>query len=682
MARYRKFYIVLVAVCVSLIVGKTNGYCKENSKPASIADELPVRVFDGVGNDLLTGGAGSAGIKDTAGTLAAFDDGPKSADEARTIAIVKNYSTIMDVNTPGGYGVLWGPTAGNDNPNGMVAGKEYWAYIDDGTGTQNVRVVVQIPANFDSDNPTLLAAPSPGSRGVFGIIGAAGEYGLKRGYAIVYSDKGTGTGVHDLVGDTVYQLDLTAAPVAEAGEKADFQVASPALDVFPQNYPVAFKHAHSRQNPEKDWGYFTLEAVKYAFYVLNLEENFGRAKNGKVHRTITPQNTTVISTSWSNGGKAVLLSGEDDTEGLIDGLVAVEPNVGLTEHDFTIVQGVDSWGPDSVGWSLYDMHAYQNVYQTCANLAPANAGAYVANFHQLGTIVPTYAGYYAMAVNRCERLQALGLLTGKYLTENAGTRYAELGTEAQEKLNTVGGMLTEQNLFQPVLPTLSEEVVATYASTYGRFHVEEQPFGISFAQVAGSKMFDRFPAAFSERDLNVNMIGENLLGGISKMMKLINNNADAAGGGPRENYYSINEGENLRDGNLTAALEYFKMSIPGRAEWEALGYTLTPEEEVNFDRIQKGIAETLLSGKLHGKPIIMLHGRSDEVVHINHGARAYYARYLQRGGADDGMAFLEIQNGHHLEMYNALLPAYGEHSSYLNPYYQASLGMMIDIVML
>ena len=44
---------------------------------------------------------------------------------------------------------------------------------------------------------------SSGSRGVYGAIGTAGEWGLKRGCAVAYADKGTGMGVHDLATDTV-----------------------------------------------------------------------------------------------------------------------------------------------------------------------------------------------------------------------------------------------------------------------------------------------------------------------------------------------------------------------------------------------------------------------------------------------------------------------------------------------
>ncbi|NJL04029.1 MAG: hypothetical protein HC911_03740 [Chloroflexaceae bacterium] len=57
---------------------------------------------------------------------------------------------------------------------------------------------------------------------------------------------------------------------------------------------IAIKHAHSRQNPEADWGLNVLQSIEFAFYVLNLEENF--AASG-----ITPANTTVIAASVSNG---------------------------------------------------------------------------------------------------------------------------------------------------------------------------------------------------------------------------------------------------------------------------------------------------------------------------------------------------------------------------------------------
>src|SRR6185295_12260302 len=86
---------------------------------------------------------------------------------------------------------------------GKIAGEEVIAYADDGSGRQNVTLMVQIPSTFSTTAPCIIAAPSSGSRGVYGAIGTAGEWGLKRGCAVAYTDKGTGTGAHNLQTNTV-----------------------------------------------------------------------------------------------------------------------------------------------------------------------------------------------------------------------------------------------------------------------------------------------------------------------------------------------------------------------------------------------------------------------------------------------------------------------------------------------
>src|SRR3546814_1144686 len=46
--------------------------------------------------------------------------------------------------------------------------------------------------------PCIVLGPSSGSRGVYGAIGTAGEWGLKKGCAVALSDTGKGMGLHDL----------------------------------------------------------------------------------------------------------------------------------------------------------------------------------------------------------------------------------------------------------------------------------------------------------------------------------------------------------------------------------------------------------------------------------------------------------------------------------------------------
>src|SRR5215207_11390366 len=83
-------------------------------------------------------------------------------------------------------------------------------------------MMVQVPDSFDPSNGCIVTAPSSGSRGVYGAIATAGEWGLKRGCAVAYTDKGSGTGAHNLQNNTVNLLRGERADVAVAGDTANF----------------------------------------------------------------------------------------------------------------------------------------------------------------------------------------------------------------------------------------------------------------------------------------------------------------------------------------------------------------------------------------------------------------------------------------------------------------------------
>ena len=67
---------------------------------------------------------------------------------------------------------------------------------------------------------------------------------------------------------------------------------------------LAFKHAHSQRNPEKDWGLFTLQAVQFAFWAIN--DKIAGTSGALVGSAlpVRPDNTIVIASSISNGGGA------------------------------------------------------------------------------------------------------------------------------------------------------------------------------------------------------------------------------------------------------------------------------------------------------------------------------------------------------------------------------------------
>jgi hydroxybutyrate-dimer hydrolase len=211
-----------------------------------------------------------------------------------------------------------------------IAGKEILAFADSGTGKKNVTLMVQIPANFDKNNPCIVTGPSSGSRGVYGAIGTAGDWGLKHGCAVAYTDAGKGTGYHDLAADKVNLIDGRLVTRASAGSLATFvsELAGGALAAFNAAFAnrIAYKHIHSQQNPEKDWGQNVLDSVRLAFWALNEEYSPVDPGTGRKRVTIKADNTLVIASSVSNGGAESMQALEQDTEGLIDGLAVTEPN--------------------------------------------------------------------------------------------------------------------------------------------------------------------------------------------------------------------------------------------------------------------------------------------------------------------------------------------------------------------
>src|SRR5262249_24192403 len=149
------------------------------------------------------------------------------------------------------------------------------------------------------------------------------------------------------------------APLNNA-QRAAFNAATPGR--------FAFKHAHSEQNPEKDWGKNVLRSIKFAFDMLN--DKFG-------HRAVAidRHNTIVIASSVSNGGGASVRAVEQDEDGLIDGVAVGEPNVNPQFNPaFTIVQ---EGRPPLAAHSrpLIDYTTLVNVFQGFADLAPAQTAA-------------------------------------------------------------------------------------------------------------------------------------------------------------------------------------------------------------------------------------------------------------------------------------------------------------------
>jgi hydroxybutyrate-dimer hydrolase len=425
--------------------------------------------------DLLTAGLGRAGLGAAAAPTYANPLAP-TALELRRNAIYSNYRGLVDASANGGYGTLYGPNvdaAGVATTNaGLIPGREYIATLDDGSGRKRVVIAVQIPDSFNQAAPCLVLGPSSGSRGVYGAIATAGEWGLKHGCAVALTDAGKGVGLYDLADDTVNKIDGTRATRADAGALNFFAanitdaVRSAYNAVFPNR--LALKQVHSQLNPEKDWGNDTLAAASYALYALN--DRYGTATNAV---PFTPANTLVIAGSASNGGAAVLRAAELDTAGLIDGVVAGEP---VTEMPTTAGYGIQLGGVPvaSYGKKLGDFTTYGNIYQPCAALATGAAMAETSIFNYIAL-----TGQTAKAVARCTSLAAKGLVVG-----------ADTATQALDALNKLRnyGWTADNDQMHNAHYALGNGPIlsAMYPVMYGRFAVTDNVCNTSFAQVDAS----------------------------------------------------------------------------------------------------------------------------------------------------------------------------------------------------
>ena len=470
---HRHRTVVAMACAAAVLAGCSSseeGDFPGNDRPGFLVGEQRF-VYDGTTDDLLTAGLGKTGLGGS--TAPGFvNPAAPTATELRRSAIWNNYRAIVDVSPKGGYGILYGPNLdanGQDTlGEGRIAGVEYVGLADDGTGTKNVTLVVQIPNNWNRSRPCIVTGTSSGSRGVYGAIGSSGEWGLKRGCAVAYADKGTGNGVHDLATDTVNLVDGTRTTSTAAGKGSNFtSITGSALTSFNTASPnrIAVKHAHSQQNPEKDWGANTLNAIQFAIWALNQEYN-QITPDGYVQAVFNNTNTIVIAASVSNGAGAAIAAAEQDEQNLIDGIAVSEPNVALPDNpNLRVVRGTRVLV--GAGRPLYDYFTYANLLQPCAALSARAAGSPGAAFVSTAT-----------ATNRCASLKAKGVLTTATTSEQAD--------EALDLLLAYGWDPETTKLHASHYAFATPAIAMTYANTYSRASVSENLCGFSFAGVDGT----------------------------------------------------------------------------------------------------------------------------------------------------------------------------------------------------
>jgi hydroxybutyrate-dimer hydrolase len=374
-------------------------------------------------DDLLSAGLGLGGLK---GPLAPFVDASlPSTEELRRRAIQTSWKGIADLGPLGGYGAVYGAVP-------HIPGREFQAFAKLESAHSPHRVLLQVPDNFDVARRCLVVTASSGSRGIYGAIALAGAWGLPRGCAVAYTDKGTGSGYFDFSDDSGVALDGRRAKRGEA-----------ALEFEPDmrtGEGVAIKHAHSGDNPEADWGKHVLQAAQFGLAMLD------RAFPNQA--PFTPQNTTIIATGLSNGGGAVLQAAGIDDQHMLAGVVALEPSVHTTS-----------------GRALYDYMTEAAIWMPCALLEARFASAPFARDAQG---VP-----HAAWLARCAQLHEKGMLKSSTPEQQAAEAYAHLRNSGwTDQVIATAASSTAFDLWRVI--------GAAYASAYLRCGADTMPAGYRY----------------------------------------------------------------------------------------------------------------------------------------------------------------------------------------------------------
>ena len=635
-----------------------------NDLPAGIS-QLSVMAYTattvGTGDtaasqDLLTGGIGRTGFGSAAAPAYANPAAP-TAFELRRNSLWANYRALLDPSANGGYGSQYGPNvtvAGTVTASeGLIPGREYLAALDDGSGRKKVAIAVQVPDSFDTAAPCVVLGPSSGSRGVYGAIGTAGEWGLKHGCAVALTDAGKGVGLYDLMDDSVNRIDGTRATRGDAGVLSFFaaNITDAARTAYNALFPnrLALKQVHSQLNSEKDWGNDTLASARYALYVLN--DRYGTAFNPV---RFDASNTIIIAGSASNGGAAVLRAAELDSSGLIRGVVASEP---VTEMPTTAGYGILFGGAAVAGYgkNLGDFTTYGNVYQPCAALAAGAAMTEASTFNFI-----QIAGMTARATARCTSLASKGLVNG-----------ADTATQALDALNKLRayGWTPDNDQMHNAHYALGNGPVlsAMYPVMYGRFSVLDNVCNTSFAAVdaTGAPV-----AASATAKAQSFATGNGTANGVPATV-VYNDSV----GGARSWQLATSPSTGVADFGLDNALCQ-RALVTGTDSVTGAALTSTSKPTAaQSAAVRAGMAEVFVSGNLRSKPVIIVAGRSDALIPVNNNGRAYTAFNRTVDGSASKLSYIEVTNGQH---FDAFLPLSGFDTRFvpLHPYFNQAMDAM------
>jgi hydroxybutyrate-dimer hydrolase len=586
---------------------------------------------DGVTDDLLTAGLGLQGLR--AATPPGFADPRRPTPaELRRRAIYVAWRGLVDLAPGGGAGVLFGPQADE-----RIAGVELTIAVRAPGGRGADLVMLQLPRAFDPRDPCVVAAASSGSRGIYGALPTAAEWGLRNGCAVVTTDKGTGNGFFDHSRRAGIRVDGVATT----------DLADPLLGFLPDAaapppapWRLSSKHAHGGVDPETQWGERLITATRVGFEWLNVEYR------GRLRAPLTPANTRVIASGISNGGAVVLRALELDRgpvrERWFDAAVVSEPNaiVAAAMPRLRLAAPGAAAAPAPAATrevavrGLLDYATLHGLLQPCAVLAETDPAAPFAALT---------AGNRPFHEAWCADLAAHG--------EVAGASAQARAADARARLLEAGvgaGALRLGHL--NVQSQLWSSIAVTYLNAAARAGVAEAPCGLGFAAVdAGGA-----PRALTDEE----------------WARL---SADGTGIPPTAGIAIVRD-----DGspaNAPGAARCLRAWVDAAVSGSPVVAARVGRAPADFAaRLRDGLAAIQMRADPGRRPVIVLHGRLDGLIPVNHSSRPWYAAAVARDPRAE-LRYYEVAHGQH---FDAFLGLPGLASAYvpMQPYLLAAMDLM------
>jgi hydroxybutyrate-dimer hydrolase len=156
--------------------------------------------------------------------------------------------------------------------------------------------------------------------------------------------------------------------------------------------------------------------------------------------------------------------------------------------------------------------------------------------------------------------------------------------------------------------------------------------------------------------------------------------ADATGIAPTAAVSLVSRGPDgerraANEGSARLALAYAPDRVLGHAPRALEG--LPPGRAALLAGVRAGQDEVVMTARVGNRPVIIVHGRADSLIPVNHASRAYYAVNQRDRAGRDELRYYELQHGNHFDAY-LMLPGFADGYVPMQPWMLRALDALYE----